>query len=293
MMPHLLIAAIALASALTAEQDTARARSSYEQGRSAMQARRFDDAAKAFERAIQLDPTKSDYHLWLGHAYTRQLATANFIRKGVIGRRIGPHYDKAVELDSNSVAAAEARVEFYLEAPSMVGGGADKAKAEAARLLRLSPYHGGFAQARIAEKAKAWDQAESEYRTLIRANPDSSRPVTALVSLLQSRERFAEAFEVIDARLARFANDTLAIYNLGRTAAISGKELSRGEAALRKFLSMLGVSDPQSRASAHYRLGMIREKLGDLPAARAEYDSAIALNPRYEDALAARKRLGR
>jgi predicted Zn-dependent protease len=128
---------------------------------------------------------------------------------------------------------------------------------------------------------------------LIRTHPDSSRPVNALVTLLQSRERYADAFEAIDARLARFPEDTVVVYQLGRTAAISGKELTRGEAALRKFLALVGVKDPQSRASAHYRLGMIREKLGDVASAKAEYDSAIALVPGYSDAVAARKRLGK
>jgi tetratricopeptide (TPR) repeat protein len=273
--------------------DTVRARLLFEHGRSSFQARRFDEAANSFERAIELNPNRSEYHLWLGNAYTKQLATANFIRKGLIGRRIGPQYDKAVELDSSSVVAADTRVDFYLEAPGMAGGGVDKAKAEAARLTRLNAYLGGFAKARIAEKEKMSDQAESEYRELMRSFPDSTRPVVALATLLQSRERFAEAFDVIDARLARFPNDTVVIYQLGRAAAISGKELTRGEAALRKFLALLGVSDPQSRANAHYRLGMIREKQGDVATARAQYDSAIVLNPRYDEAIAARKRIGK
>src|SRR5215467_5326436 len=120
---------LALASGAQGQQDTARARAMFDQGRAAMQARRFDDAASSFERAVQLAPNSSEFHLWLGYAYAKQLAGANFIRKGIIGRRIGPQYDKAVELDSSSVLAAEARVDFYLEAPGMVGGGADKAKA--------------------------------------------------------------------------------------------------------------------------------------------------------------------
>jgi tetratricopeptide (TPR) repeat protein len=273
--------------------DSARARALFEQGRAFFQARRFDDAATAFERAVELHPGRSEYHLWLGNAYTKQLATANFIRKGIIGRRIGPQYDKAVELDSTSVVAADTRVDFYLEAPGMAGGGVDKAKTEAARLTRLNAYVGGLAKARIAEKEKMSDQAEGEYRDLMRSFPDSARPVVALATLLQNRERFAEAFAVIDARLARFPNDTVMIYQLGRAAAISGAELTRGEAALHKFLALLGVSDPQSRANAHYRLGMIREKQGDVATARAQYDSAIVLNPRYDEAIAARKRLGR
>jgi len=276
-----------------AQQDTTRARVQFEEGRAAMQARKFDEAATSFERAVELNPNRSEYHLWLGHAYTKQLASANFIRKGMIGRRIGPQYDKAVELDSSSIAAAEARVDFYLEAPGMVGGGVDKAKTEAARLTRLNAYAGGFARAKIADKEKLPEQTESEYRGLMRSFPDSARPVVALATLLQSRERFAEAFEVIDARLARFPNDTVMIYQLGRAAALSGRELTRGEAALRKFLGLLGVSDPSSRASAHFRLGMIREKQGDVANARVQYDSAIVLNPRYDEAIAARKRLGK
>jgi len=276
-----------------AQQDTTRARVQFEEGRAAMQARKFDEAATSFERAVELNPNRSEYHLWLGHAYTKQLASANFIRKGMIGRRIGPQYDKAVELDSSSVAAAEARVDFYLEAPGMVGGGVDKAKAEAARLTRLNAYAGGFARAKIAEKEKLPEQTESEYRGLMRSFPDSTRPVAVLATLLQSRERYPEAFDLIDARLARFPNDTVMIYQLGRVAAISGHEMTRGEAALRKFLSLLGVSDPSSRANAHFRLGMIREKQGDVANARVQYDSAIVLNPRYDEAIAARKRLAK
>jgi tetratricopeptide (TPR) repeat protein len=293
MMKYFMIIAALAALPLSAQQDTVRARAAYEQGRAAMRERKFDDAVHAFERAVELNSVKSEYHLWLGHGFTRQLAAANFIRKGMIGRRIGPQYDRAVELDSSSVDAAEARVDFYLEAPAMVGGGADKAKAEAARLRALSAYHGGFAQAKIEEHEKAWEQAESQYRALIRAFPDSVRPVSALITHLQNRARFDDAFVAIDERLAKFPNDTLIVYQLGRNAAMSGKELNRGEAALRKFLALLGATEPQSRANAHYRLGMIREKLGDAATARAEYDSALALAPRYEDALAARKRLGK
>lgn len=255
MRPLIVLAALA-ASTLDAQQDSAR--SAYERGRVAMRERKTDAAVKAFERAIALHAGVSEYHLWLGHAYTRQLNEVSFIKKPGVGRKIGPQYDKAVELDSSSVEAAVARVDFYLEAPGIVGGGVDKARAEAERLRALSPYRATFARAKIAEKDKDWDGVQREYAALMVAHPDSAVPH----------------------------------YYFGRASALSGKELSRGEAALRRFLALLGTSDPQSRAVGHYRLGTIREKQGDLAAARAEYDSAVALNPKYEDAIAARRRLG-
>jgi tetratricopeptide (TPR) repeat protein len=290
-MRYLLIVGLALFPSILPSQDTARARALYEEGRVAMRQRKFDDAVKAFERSVELNPQRSEYHLWLGHGYTRQLATANFIRKGIIGRRIGAEYTRAVELDSGSIPAAEARVDFFLEAPGIAGGGADKAAAEAERIRGLSAYHGGFAQAKIAEKAKNWQSAEREYRALVRAYPDSSRPVIALAVLLQNQSRYTEALAAIDERLAAAPNDTLALYQLGRTAALSGQALERGEQALHKFLALLGAGDTLSRANGHYRLGMIREKQGEPARARAAYDSALALYPGYADALAARKRL--
>jgi hypothetical protein len=57
--------------------------------------------------------------------------------------------------------------------------------------------------------------------------------------------------------------------------------MTRGEAALRKFLSLLGVSDPSSRPNAHFRLGMIREKQGDVANAR----SAVRFGDRAQSAV--------
>jgi len=283
---------VCLSGRASAQRDSVRARAAYVEGRAALQTQRIGDAIKAFQKAIALDSLSSDYHVWLGNAHLRDLMAASFIRKGVIARRILPEYDRAVALNPKSLFAADARLGFYLNAPAMVGGGMDKAKAEAARIRALSVYRGGFAQAEVDEKEGSAGKAEADYRELMRAYPDSSEPIVSLALLLQTKSRYAEAFTVIDERLARFPNDTMVNYQLGRVAAISGKELSRGEAALRKFLTLLGTTDAQSQAAGHYRLGMIHEKQGDANAARSDYDRAIELNPHSDEAIAARKKLG-
>jgi tetratricopeptide (TPR) repeat protein len=284
---------VCLSGQASAQRDSVRAHAAYLEGRAALQAQRIGDAIKAFQKAIALDSLSSDYHLWLGNAHLRDLMAASLIRKGVIARRILPEYDHAVALNPRSLDAADARIGFYLNAPAMVGGGLDKAKTEVARIRSLSAYRGGLAQAQIDEKEGKLATAEADYRELMRAYPDSSRPVVSLALLLQAKGQYAEAFTVIDERLEKVPNDTMVNYQLGRVASISGKELDRGEAALRKYLSLLGATDPPSQAAAHYRLGLIHEKQGDPGAARGEYDRAIELNPRYDEAIAARKKVGR
>jgi tetratricopeptide (TPR) repeat protein len=270
----------------------AEAKAAYDRGRAAHSAGNADEAVSAFEKAVALEPTSSLYHLWLGHAYSRQLSSAGFLRKPFIGKRCGEAYNMAVKLDPKSVDAAEARLDFFLGAPGIVGGGVDKARAEAARLATLDAYRGAMAEARIEEHEKKWPEAERLYRSLMAEHPDRTAAVDALVTMLQNAKRFDEAFKIVDDRLARHPDETSSLYNLGRLSAVSGQHLARGEAALRRFLTMTG-GDPARQSNAHYRLGMIKEKVGDVHAAATEFRAALSLYPRHEPAAAALKRIER
>ena len=287
----LIVAAGADASARQVKESSGEAKAAFDRGKAAHNAGKTDEAVSAFERAVALDPASSLYHMWLGHAYTRQLSSAGFLRKPFIARRCGEAYNMAVKLDPASLDAAEARLDFFLGAPGIVGGGIDKAQAEAARIATLDAYRGGMASARIAEHEKQWPEAERLYRSMMTEYPDRTAAPDALVTLLQNARRFDEAFKIVDDRLARLPDETGSLYNLGRLAAISGQHLARGEAALRRFLTL--TTDPVRQSNAHYRLGMIKEKMGDAQAAAAEYQAAIDLYPRHEQAAAALKKIQR
>jgi Tfp pilus assembly protein PilF len=86
------------------------AKAAFDRGRAAHNAGKTDEAVSCFERAVELDPTSSLYHLWLGHAYSRQLSNTGFLRKPFIARRSGEAYQMAVKLDPKSVDAAEGRI---------------------------------------------------------------------------------------------------------------------------------------------------------------------------------------
>jgi tetratricopeptide (TPR) repeat protein len=284
------VAALLLATPVQAQRDSAAAAAAFAAGRAAHQARRTDDAVKELERAVQLDPANSRYHMWLGHAYSRQVGSVNFMRKATVGRRAGAAYERAVELDPRSIDAAEARMEFLLEAPGIVGGGVDKARAEAARIASLNKFRGVMALGTIAQHQQQPARAESLYRVAMAQHPDSVWAAEALVALLQTAGRYDDAFQVIDARLARSPDEASSLYNLGRLASIASQRLGPGEAALRRFLAVVGVDSVQ-QSNAHYRLGVIREKAGDVAVARAEYRTAMSLYAAHPLAAAALKRL--
>ena len=286
----LIVAAGADASARQVKESSGEAKAAFDRGKAAHNAGKTDEAVSAFERAVALDPASSLYHMWLGHAYTRQLSSAGFLRKPFIARRCGEAYNSAVKLDPASIDAAEARLDFFLGAPGIVGGGIDKARSEAARIATLDAYRGAMAEARIAEHEKEWPKAERVYRSLMAEYPDRTAAVDALLTILQNGKRFDEAFKIVDDRLARLPDESSSLYNLGRLSAASGQHLARGETALRRFLAMTS-GEPARQSNAHYRLGMIKEKMADAPAAATEYRAALDLYPRHEAAATALKRI--
>ena len=292
--PSLLIGALSLiliSGLVQAQQrDSVEAQAAFARGKAAHSARRVDDAVKELERAVALDSMNATYHLWLGHAYTRQIKSVNFMRQAFVGRRAGAQYNRAVELAPTSVEAAEGQLEFLLGAPRIVGGGVDKARAEAARIATFNPYRGQLAQALVAEKEKDSAGAERIYRAVIADHPDSTGAVDRLTFLLQNAGRFDDAFALVDARLARDSNETSSLYHLGRLASISGQQLPRGEAAMKRFIA-LTAADTSSQANAHYRLGLIREKLDDPAGARTHYERAIQLVPGHELSVNALRKL--
>jgi tetratricopeptide (TPR) repeat protein len=100
----------------------------------------------------------------------------------------------------------------------------------------------------------------------------------------QNRKDWTQAFAALDRALGMDANFPFALYQVGRTAALSGQQLDRGEQCLRTYIAMpvrKELENP-SLAAAHFRLGNIFEKKGDQAGARNEYETALAIDPKQK-----------
>ena len=251
---------------------------------------RADDAVKWGERGVKLLPDSASAHLWLGRAYLLELEGAAFYRQPGLSKRVRTEFDRALELNPSDFDVRESRARYFMNAPSIGGGSIEKARAEATTAYRIDPYRGALLRGQIEEHEKRPGAAEAEYAGLVRAYPDSATPFNRLVNLYQTSRQYAEAFRLIDARTGRLTADESAMYQTGKTAALSGERLEKGEAALRQYIS-LGTFTLASEANARNRLAMILEKRKDVAAAVREYEAAIRLDPKLEDAKAGLKRL--
>lgn len=226
-------------------------------GRIALQHDDHEKAVAYLEKAVALAPGDARYHHRLGDAYGRSAQKAGMFSKMGLAGKCRAAYEKAVELDPKSIDARFSLLGFYQQAPGIVGGGLDKALAQAQEIKRL----------------------------------DAARGRMAIAGVYVIEKKYAAAFAEFDEALREKPGDYAALFQTGRLAAITGERLAGGLAALRQCLAQTPPENQPGHAAAHWRIGNILEKQNDRPGARAAYEAALKVDPKFPQAIESLKKL--
>ncbi|MES1242100.1 MAG: tetratricopeptide repeat protein [Acidobacteriota bacterium] len=255
------------------------AASAFYLGQIALALKEPDKAVEWLEKAAVLDPDNSDLHRWLARAYGVAASQANEVARVRYARDAKAELDKAVRLDPRNLRAHEDLAEFYLRSPEFLGGSLDKARLEAETARKIDPVAGRMILANIHFTRKDNAKAEEEYKEALREVPKDNRPRIALGFLYQAQQRWEEAFGIFEEALANDPENWNALYQVGKTAALSGQRLDRGEECLKKYLTYTPRSDAPPLSGAWFRLAMVYEKKGDKARAREGYQKSLELDP--------------
>ena len=249
----------------------------------------WDRGIAACEHARNLDPNKALYYLWLGRIYGEKADRAGFVSAVGLAKKVRTSFERAVELDPQSWEARADLAEFYLEAPGIVGGGRDKAQAQADVIAPLNPALAHWIAARIAAKNHDVASSEREYRAAISANPSLGRAWVDLAGLLSHGNRLDDMEQVLRNLESAPLEQREALRDGASILLRSGRDYPLGVRLLRRYLSAPVEAAPAFKA--HDMLGELLEKQGDRQAAAAEYRAAIALAHTYTRAQADLKRI--
>jgi tetratricopeptide (TPR) repeat protein len=250
-------------------------------------------AADWFEKAVKMNPKSAIYHDWLGRAYGRQAQSANKLKQPFLARKTKNAWETALALDPDNLDVRENLIAYYTQAPGFLGGSKDKARQMVVEIKKRNAYRGAIVGANLCG-ADNTACLEKELNELVAGYPDSTAPYVSLAAFYANQKQFDKSFALLDQRLRAKPDEPVLLYQVGRTASLSGQNLDRGEAALRAFIAAPGHRERgPAPANAHYRLGLIYEKKGDKDLARREYQTAVQLNPKFEDAKKALATLGK
>lgn len=253
----------------------------------------WDRGISACEKAIALDPNNSRYHMWLGRIYGEKADDSSFFSAASLAGKVRTEFETAVRLDSNNVDARSDLGEFYLEAPGIVGGGRDKAAAQAQALAALDPAKADYLKGRMAEKKKDFAMAEKEYRAAIEASHGSALTWFNLALFFRHRERWNDMEDAIQHAVSAQLDRPEIIMESGEVLLRSGRNFPAAVEYLRRYLALNSKAEEAPAFKAHYLLGTALEKQGDKQGAAQEYRAALSLARNFSRAQEALDRLSR
>jgi len=252
----------------------------------------WDRAISACEKAVTLAPNNSEYHLWLGRTYGEKADATSFFTAAGLARKVRTEFERAVALDPKNAIGRTDLAEFYLEAPGIVGGGQDKARAQAEALSKLDPVKAHWVNGRLAEKNKDTPRAEREYRAAIAESQGAASAWLNLALFYRNGKRFDD----MQAALKHAADAPIdrpdVLMDAASTLLRTNRDLPFAVQLVQRYLVSPTV-EQNPPFKAHYLLGNILEKQGDKQGALKEYQMALALAKDFGRAREALNRVNR
>lgn len=257
--------------------------------RSYLNTNNYDQAVTYAERAVQLSADCSEAHFWLARAYALK---ADRDRSFWLARKSRIEYQAAVQLDPGNLAARRDLMEFYLQAPWILGGSKDKARAQLEAIASRNPLQGDLARAIYWRDLNKPSLAIKEFRKVLAAKPQQAGPYFQAADFYEAQQNPTEMEAAIQ-DVSRIAPDDPRLNYYSAVADVmKGRSLDKAEHDLKVYLAETPPrNDFPPHASAHDWLGRICEIKGNKEEAIQQFKSALSLSPDNRTAQQALKRL--
>jgi tetratricopeptide (TPR) repeat protein len=203
-------------------------------------ARNLDEAVDQFELAVDLDQNNADYQFMYGAALGIKVQDAGMFKKVMLAPKVKKAFQRAVELNPKHTQARIALAQYYLMAPSIMGGDEDQGWRELDEIVKQDELRGRLMKARFYERYKKPAEAEEEWKTLTSAklkewsvwkeygyfHMRAKRPAEAVICFqkyVELRPDTADSYESLAEALLEKGEPDRAIFHLRKSLEIDKK----------------------------------------------------------------------
>jgi len=262
--------------------------------KSYMELGEHDAAIASAERAVTIDPQSSVYHLWLGKAYGEKADHSSMFSALGLARKTRKEFQTAVQLDDRNYSARQALIEYDCSAPSIVGGGEDKAQPEIAKLESMDASEWHYAKGNCRRQKKDFAEADAEFQMALQSHPKSADLIYDIGDYEVKRGEAAQLMEVAELGERAAPGDPRGLFYRAVGLILKNEKPRQAERDLREYLASAPKRNGYPRYSAaHKWMGRLYEGLGEKENAVNEYQAALQLDPKDKNAREALKRLRR
>lgn len=150
------------------------------QAKAALEAEETKTAVNLYEQAIKADPDNADLQTEYANALTVRIGQVNFMVQGMIAGKMLKAYERSVEIDPNHVTGWIGQCRYYLNAPAIAGGSADKAEVFANEVFKRVPFLGHVELGLVAEKRGDTAKAAEHFQSALDLQPEYGEALAGL-----------------------------------------------------------------------------------------------------------------
>ena len=232
-----------------------------------------DEAVDHMERAVELKPDNANYQYGYGAALGTKAQHAGVIKQAFLAPKVKKAFLRAVELDPKLVEARIGLAQYYLQAPSIMGGDEEMGWKEIDTVIAQDEYRGRVTKAGILARDKKVEQAEQQLDILSSKYPGDWRVWNSICGFYLRQKKVTEALSASQKCVTLRPDTALSYRNLGQAQLQKG-EYDAALGSLQKALNM----DKDDLVATYY-LAKTYEAKGMKKEARESYQRVLELDP--------------
>lgn len=192
---------------------------------------------------------------------------------------------RIVDREPENIKAKLELIDWLTSTPSALGGSLRKAVFIAEDIKCINEPEGFLALGRIYCRSKLFGEAEQEFISAVKASGNRNSYRYALGQFYREAGRYDEAFRIFEEIYKTDKREKRVLFEIGKTAALSGNNLSKGKEFLNDYLNIQPPLKDHSLSRASYYMGLIFIKSKEFNMAKEYLAKSLEYDPGFYDGL--------